>query len=310
MGSDRFIQMQDGTDAKAAFIEAARQAAYEHGSGGYTGSLAEKGDFSIISRQPLWQRQAELVADRLLASDDVRISDKWGPAGALAVCKETYDQDVSVSGTPHSDWDALIAEAVTLRRGEMLAGSRLRCSDSQRFGGPETRMYTVSVKKAGSGVRSSEELTLSIKGAEDGADLQATVDALVRAKYANRSGVEVDGFSIRSIEAKTKLVATTNTGRTTRYVVKGRCDNDVSSYATLAEAKKAARELASQPVVGFAGPSRYRVQAVVCAGDGGALFEVVGEVQSRRVVVQVDVVRGRKAAPTADAWLFFGWASC
>lgn len=86
MGAADFSQIAVGADAREAFGKAKRDAQHEYGHGGYSGSLAEKYGFSLISLPP---RQ---TLDKLLGllneaegfrydedlRDDVR---NWQPGG-------------------------------------------------------------------------------------------------------------------------------------------------------------------------------------------------------------------------------------
>jgi len=81
MGADTFITTARGSDARNAFIGAVREAQYESGHGGYTGTIAEKHDFTVI---PLPEgRKPYEYAMELIDESDCRIDDKWGPAGCL-----------------------------------------------------------------------------------------------------------------------------------------------------------------------------------------------------------------------------------
>jgi|APLak6261679142_1056127.scaffolds.fasta_scaffold00047_45 hypothetical protein len=83
MGASSFIVRSKGYSADNAFREAIREAKCEFGSGGYTGSIAEKHSFVVLQTPD--DLDAEEYAVRLLDSDDRRVSDKWGPAGCLAL---------------------------------------------------------------------------------------------------------------------------------------------------------------------------------------------------------------------------------
>lgn len=85
MGAQQFITTGSGDDVKHAFENACSEAAYEHGHGGYTGSIAEKDSFVEIDPQIMFPdlASAEARAEDLMDADDPRIRDKWGPAGAL-----------------------------------------------------------------------------------------------------------------------------------------------------------------------------------------------------------------------------------
>lgn len=86
MGSAAFVQYQQGHDAEAAFAAAVADARYLEGAGGYTGSIAEKDSFRIARREPVGRTAAEHLADELM--DEGRFRYKWGPAGAIPVCRD------------------------------------------------------------------------------------------------------------------------------------------------------------------------------------------------------------------------------
>lgn len=72
----------EGKTVHDAFVNAVEQAAYWNGHGGYTGTIAEK-DSWIEFPGVFTYDEAEELAAKLIEDDDPRISDKWGPAGAL-----------------------------------------------------------------------------------------------------------------------------------------------------------------------------------------------------------------------------------
>lgn len=55
MGAQQFEQYGHGTDARDAFAAARESAAWEHGHGGYTGTLAEKPGFVMFTLPPRWK---------------------------------------------------------------------------------------------------------------------------------------------------------------------------------------------------------------------------------------------------------------
>jgi hypothetical protein len=83
MGACRFVTQSKGIDAKDAFANAVREARWENGNSGYTGSIAEKSTFTLIDL-PVG-KNAESYADELMTQDDKRVSNKWGPAGCIAL---------------------------------------------------------------------------------------------------------------------------------------------------------------------------------------------------------------------------------
>jgi hypothetical protein len=113
MGACDFVQEGIGKDAKDAFWKAQDEAAYLYGHGGYSGSLAEKGDFvdltTIVTRYakdngykyPQDRTITQIVYAALGGLDEWSkkrlnskwhnlaktigqyVDDKWGPAGMI-----------------------------------------------------------------------------------------------------------------------------------------------------------------------------------------------------------------------------------
>ena len=81
MGACDFTTRARGKTAADAFSSAVASAQYEDGHGGYTGTIAEKSDFIVITPDP--GESPAACVDRLMESDDRRIRDKWGPAGCV-----------------------------------------------------------------------------------------------------------------------------------------------------------------------------------------------------------------------------------
>lgn len=81
MGACDFICRARGKTAQEAFDAAVRDAEWEHGHGGYTGTIAEKDEFVMI---PLPKDVDPIdYASDLITKCDPRICDKWGPAGCF-----------------------------------------------------------------------------------------------------------------------------------------------------------------------------------------------------------------------------------
>ena len=81
MGANTFVNSTSAKDAKTAFDSLVRQAQYEDGHGGYTGTIAEKRSFTMI---PLPAgKEIKSYINELIAAGDRRIDDKWGPAGCI-----------------------------------------------------------------------------------------------------------------------------------------------------------------------------------------------------------------------------------
>ena len=83
MGGCDFGTKAKGRSAQDAFNTAVEEARYESGHGGYTGTIAEKHTFTLIS-VPEGQDPVAF-AHGLVDKDDNRVSDKWGPAGCVKV---------------------------------------------------------------------------------------------------------------------------------------------------------------------------------------------------------------------------------
>ena len=85
MGATSFYATANSADPQAAFQEACTEAAAEHGRGGFSGSIFEKDMFTLIDEPRRPEEAAMERAVELVRADDARISDKWGPAGALRI---------------------------------------------------------------------------------------------------------------------------------------------------------------------------------------------------------------------------------
>lgn len=94
MGAQTFtekVHVPKETSDSEAFREAKERAGYDNGHGGYSGTLAEKGNFIMIHRA-----NSEVNADRIVnqlmgplghpvyrEEMTAVVDDKWGPAGAI-----------------------------------------------------------------------------------------------------------------------------------------------------------------------------------------------------------------------------------
>lgn len=108
-GGDSFYQMGTGADVAKAFRHAVTEARYEYGSRRYTGSLAEKQEYTIRSRDPRTKAEAYKFAQ-----DDIERNNKWGPAFAIPVTEEKVLQTEKVTVTVEAR-----NEADALRQGRL-----------------------------------------------------------------------------------------------------------------------------------------------------------------------------------------------
>lgn len=84
MGAETFREWAIGRNEKDAFAEVVADAQYQHGHGGYTGTIAEKHEFVLIG-EVTSKEEAMDLAEKLIDKRDPRIDDKWGPAGCIKV---------------------------------------------------------------------------------------------------------------------------------------------------------------------------------------------------------------------------------
>ena len=97
MGASEFEVTITATTAKEAFRLAVEDARYEHGNGGYTGTIAEKDSFLLIDTagkdpKAVIQMMVEKCASFETCScrGDRRYFDKWGPALCVRLDKNTF----------------------------------------------------------------------------------------------------------------------------------------------------------------------------------------------------------------------------
>ncbi len=91
MGANEFTTSARGKTAADAFKKARADAQYESGHGGYTGTIAEKHEF-VMMTPPFtraecpnnsFQTKVYDWVETLLTANDRRIADKWGPCGCV-----------------------------------------------------------------------------------------------------------------------------------------------------------------------------------------------------------------------------------
>jgi hypothetical protein len=79
MGAVDFTIYQDGTDVARAFRDALEEARYQYGHRSYTGTIAEKEDYWVVTDTPLSMADAEVLAGQIMSEDGHPVQDKWGP---------------------------------------------------------------------------------------------------------------------------------------------------------------------------------------------------------------------------------------
>ncbi len=81
MGACDFDTTYKGMTAQNAFNQAVADAAYEHGHGGYSGTIAEKQTFTLV-KVPEGITADEFV-EQCMADENHVARDKWGPAACI-----------------------------------------------------------------------------------------------------------------------------------------------------------------------------------------------------------------------------------
>lgn len=94
MGASEFSTTARGKTAKDAFSAAVEEAQYENGHGGYTGTIAEKRGFKMVTPK-LGESPREAVS-RLMDDDSSFVQDKWGDAGCVSLGPDKNDPNLNV----------------------------------------------------------------------------------------------------------------------------------------------------------------------------------------------------------------------
>ena len=311
MGATTFITPQEGARVEEAFREAVAAARFEHGHGGYTGTVAAKNDFVIVDRTVRWLDEAWAEAEARLERGSF---DKYGPCGALPYASPTREVQVEVTGGRGADWDSLVARAVRLERGETIVTRRRGWESANRRG------YTVTVSRAASGHEVVKELSLSVAAegwTGEPRDFTAREDVLARARRSAPAKGTLVRLGLVDASLTSRVVTTRAKGRRTRYVIEdARGDADEHTYATMAEATAEVLRRARAHVERAATPRpwhttpRWSVRGVVESATGEALVSVTTVASRVRARVEARYLVGRGTPPSEpDGWIFFGWAA-
>jgi hypothetical protein len=81
MNLQPFIQLVTGESPSRAFDIGTHAARLAFGTNGFTGTLADKGDFVLIRCPKHYEPRA--YAESLIDSADERIAEMWSPAGLI-----------------------------------------------------------------------------------------------------------------------------------------------------------------------------------------------------------------------------------
>ena len=233
MGASGVVNLIEGKTPASAYSNAVQQARYEHGAGGYTGSIAESDGYVMHSARTLLRWEAEQVANQLLHSDKVR---KWGPTVLIPVADAVSTRKISVaidttSVKDYEEKNALILAAIRskLRAGESIESAQWDTETKTKvvMTAAEGDTKTVYIVKDKYGRDSAQFTTLTAAKA-------AAKSALERSKYAEafiitKQTVKGDSEALVTIARKTTKAATTitavlgkpKTGPVTKWVTAG-----------------------------------------------------------------------------------------
>jgi hypothetical protein len=325
MGANTFSVFIHGTNADDAFRAAHDDATYERGHGGYSGTIAEKGTYTLITTTPMTEAEATAHANALLAADDPRISDKWGPAGAIPVKTDSYTTqitDLAVPFTGRESADALIAlftPHIPLAKGQRLIKVRVTgwVEPKRPYGQFVGNRVASSVEATIAYPDATVDHTLKVDftAAED-LDYDKVNDAAIAALGTKiRPNDTVTSVRITGRTAATKVQANAPTGKTvTRYIVTG---TPHRTWQTGFPTQAAARAYAVEYLTNKTDEtwdrveSAVEIESVTRREDGAPLVQVTRTVKKVHYSATVTLSRP-PANPTnrpANAWLFFGWAS-
>jgi hypothetical protein len=82
MGADNFEAVGYGEHPGRVFPNLVEDALWMHGHAGYSGTIAEKQRYVRIGKVGTLE-EARTMGRKLMADEDPRIDDKWGPAGCI-----------------------------------------------------------------------------------------------------------------------------------------------------------------------------------------------------------------------------------
>lgn len=88
MGACDFYAKAKGKTAKDAFNQAVSDAQYEHGHGGYTGTIAEKRSFKMVTLPA--GKTLDAFVEECMDNHTHFCRDKWGDAACVALGNDEF----------------------------------------------------------------------------------------------------------------------------------------------------------------------------------------------------------------------------
>ena len=280
MGACDFSNYGQGSDPREVFTRLVEDARFEHGHGGYTGTIAEKGSYVIVSKEPMTMSEAHRFA------------------GVI----HSYDMDDDAT-----EKDPFVEKVKdTVRRS---LGHRADLGDLTDKWGSANAIPVLSDEKV---VRRARQVTVTVRkdGYLDPADLHALAADAVTVK----NGETIETVEIIKDETRRKAEVTTGEGSTQqRFFITpaGRFDIRGDGYASQAAARAAlTAQLKAQVDSPHHWSAAYEIVGVTRRCSGDALVKGSLLLKSRKVTLKV-TLRKQSKSGTADiaGWLFFGYAS-
>jgi len=132
MGANAFIEFGYGDGPREVFDALVDQARYENGHGGYSGTIAEKNTYRVVTL-PEGEAPAKFADRMSMKEGRDGFADKWGPAGACEVpvdgeieCPECKERISLVEGKV-PDHKTRYGSYQVDGRGREIPGSRKPC---------------------------------------------------------------------------------------------------------------------------------------------------------------------------------------
>ena len=310
MGATTFVTYSPGRAVREAFSSAISDAHFASGHGGYSGTVAEKGSFVVISELPLWRADAEKLAYDLIDSGDLRINDKWGPAGAIAVCHDNRAVVINVhaNSMDKAEKAALVAAEDLLAPGESVVTVR---SPNSWHSNQTSFDIEVEIRKAAAGRLERSDFRVRVDGSSNDSRFSDLVDTAVAKKLRVKSTDIVRNVRTTGVAAGSLRIDTANSkNKVTRYLVhhsarRSQHDRFETGFATKAEAVAYAKQLLR---AGRGGESAS-IATATRSEEGTGLVSLYSSAGYSDVVGEATIVRGVGQPDSVDGWVFFGWAS-
>jgi hypothetical protein len=330
MGSSEFINLVEEPDIKEAFRKIRDSQGYERGHS-YSGSIAQKSDYVIITRTPMLPGAAKELAGKMIAAGDARIEDKWGPAGAIPVSLPYRMESFSEICGPRAQLNELVT-ADLKRRGRLHRGETVLEVNLTRYTTPERVGFrtpdtvqagagSVKIQKADAPTLRVKTMTVVVTGTEAWTRAeQAMAAALAKAGLGSKERINKITYQETALNGRPADVSFTYKAElstpagtmVTRYVLEG--SREHGSWETGFGSMAAARafiqsEVRSRPEGYRAGETHnFAVVGICKRSTGEPLLRGARKIVKTSIRAQVEIIKDNRVTPTTDGWYFFGYA--